>query len=338
MIVVTPPSIVPTHLDAGSPARVVYGITSHVNPGQVLRLVRTIRASSPGAFILVHHDWNVSPLDTDAVRAVGECHVIRGATRVDWGRFNMLYPTMRSLEWLVDHRDFDWFVLLSGQDYPVQPLAGIERSLASTPYDGFVESTVVERASWLVGPSRYLYQYYELPKFRGWQRLRHFIDCHAQSMRARGRTPRILIPGRKDPGFHIGIRPLDSPFGGDFRCYVGSAWWTINRRCVDYLVRTWRRRLDLHRHYIRTLFAATESYPQTVLRNNRQLNLRNDDVRYVGWNDHRETGHPDVLGAKDFEAITTSGDHFARKFDDREDGRILDMLDEHIGVRSSAAR
>jgi hypothetical protein len=37
-----------------------------------------------------------------------------------------------------------------------------------------------------------------------------------------------------------------------------------------------------------------------------------------------------------FDAITASGDHFARKFDANADARILDMLDEHIGVARTA--
>jgi hypothetical protein len=47
----------------GTRPRVVYCVVSHANPPQILRLVRTIRASSPESFILVHHDYNNAYLD-----------------------------------------------------------------------------------------------------------------------------------------------------------------------------------------------------------------------------------------------------------------------------------
>ena len=336
MTALTPPPTAPA--DRPAP-RVVYCVTSHVNPGQVLRLLRAIRAGSPRSFILVHHDASASTLGAGDVAAVGNSHLINRASHVEWGQFNQLYPSMHSLAWAVENVAFDWFVLLSGQDYPAQPLARTEQFLADTRYDGFIEGTVVEDASWHVGPSRYLYHYYEVPKVKGWRRLQKLIDRRARAARQRGRLPRVVTGHRpNDPRFRVGIRPLRSPFGGDYRCYVGSAWWTINRRCAERLVHAWRHDAVLRRHYRRTLFAATESYPQTILHNDRDLRLQNNDLRYVAWNDHRSSGHPDVLGADDFDAIAASGDHFARKFDDRVDGRILDLLDEHIAANARAAR
>jgi hypothetical protein len=181
-----------------------------------------------------------------------------------------------------------------------------------------------------------MYQYFELPKFPGWGRVKRWVTIHANAMRARGREPRVLVPRRKDPRFLIGARSAFGPFNHDYRCYTGSAWWTINPRCAAAFLHAWERRPDLRRHYERTLICVNESYPHTVWRNDPTLKLFNDDKTYVSWKDHPTTGRPDILRAKDFDAITASGDHFARKFDANADARILDMLDEHIGVARTA--
>jgi hypothetical protein len=160
------------------------------------------------------------------------------------------------------------------------------------------------------------------------------VRQRSDAARARGGLPRILVPQRDDARFLLGVRPLRDPFRGEFRCYAGSAWWTINRKCAEHLLRFTRERPALERYYGRTLFAVNESYPQTVLGNDPALCLHcTDDKRFVAWNDHPETGHPDVLTTRHFDAIISSGDHFARKFDERVDARVLDMLDEHAGLR-----
>jgi hypothetical protein len=116
-------------------------------------------------------------------------------TRLEWGRFNQQLPVYRALKWLQENHDYDWFVLISGQDYPIQPLAKVEAFLGASPYDGFVESRSMRESSWLIGSHRYMYQYFELPKFPGWGRVKRWVTIHANAMRARGREPRVLVPG-----------------------------------------------------------------------------------------------------------------------------------------------
>lgn len=318
-------------------ARVVYLIASHVHPPQVARLARACLSGSSRSRVLISHDYNCSNLDADAVRAIDpdRIDVFRGRTKIDWGRFNQQMPVIHSLEWLLKHHEFDWVVSLSGQDYPVQPLARIERFLTDTPYDGFLDAKPVDACSWLDGAQRYYYQYYAPPKFRGWSKLRDLIRARAERTRAAGGEPRLLIPQFLDDGkFRVGYRPVQSPFRDGYKCYFGSCWWTLNRKSIEHMMRVYRERPEIERWYGRVLFAVNESYFQTLLLNNPDLNLVTDDEkRYVGWQDHHHTGHPDVLGSKDIPALIASGDHFARKLDERKNPAALDMLDEHIGLR-----
>jgi hypothetical protein len=141
------------------------------------------------------------------------------------------------------------------------------------------------------------------------------------------------------PGFHLGLRAFHGPFRDGFECYKGSSWWTLNRRSVEHMVRYADSHPELIKHYRRVQFAPNESFYPTILRNNPELNLiTNDHKRYIRWS-HPETGHPDLLTSDDLPAILASGKDFARKIDSRKDPRILDLLDEHLGVvaRTAAA-
>jgi hypothetical protein len=320
-------------------ARVVYFIASHVNPDQVLRLARAcLRGGSPGSRVLIHHDYNVSHLDRAAVERLGNVDLLEQSTRIVRGFFSMCRMVESSMRWLLDHRDFDWVVYLSGQDYPLQPPAEIESFLAATPYDGFLDALPVEQRDWVIGPQRYLYQYYRVPAFAG-EAVRRAIAPRQRAARAAGRMPRLLIPQEpKHRGPRVGVRPFFGPFRDGFRCYMGSCWWTLNRRCVRQMIRDFDARPDLVRYYQRIQFAPNESFYLTLLCNRPELNLlTTDNKRFLRWTTP-ETSHPDTLVTDDFHALVSSGHHFGRKFDQAKDGRILDLLDAHMAEQAPATR
>ena len=320
---------------AASSARVVYFIASHVNPEQIVRLVRACRSGSERSRVVIHHDYRVSNLEPSMLAGIENVDLLQEQVPIEWGYFTMCQMVLQSMQWLLDHREFDWVVYLTGQDYPLQPVAEIERFLSSTPFEGFIEVKPVEEVPWVIGAQRYLYNYYTLPKFKGWGLVHGPLRRCTQAAIQAGRLPRLLVPQQRaapPDQFKIGWRPLLGPFGRDFRCYKGSCWWTLNRRCIEYMIRYARQNAKLRRHYQRILFAPNESFFISILKNNPQLNLVTDDnKRYITWS-QTETGHPDILRAHDFDTLISSGKHFARKFDQRKDPRILDLLDQHIGI------
>ena len=313
-------------------ARVSYFIASHVNPEQILRLVRACRSGSPESHVLLHHDYNVSDLDPAAVARIGNVDLLRAEGAVGWGAFSMCVMVLRCMRWLLANRDFDWVVYLSGQDYPVKPLAQSERELTDSAYDGYLWTQPIEDVEWEVGAMRYLYQYYDVPRFPGWRRARGRLKSVGARRVARGGLPRVW-PAPVDEPFRVGFRPLGGgPFRGGFRCYKGSSWWTLSRRSVEHMVRFADANPKLARYYRRILFAPNESYFQTILRNDPALNLVTyDHLRYIRWT-RPETGHPDVLTSDDVDVMLASNKTFARKIDARKDPRVLDILDERLGI------
>ncbi|HEV2296309.1 MAG TPA: beta-1,6-N-acetylglucosaminyltransferase [Tepidisphaeraceae bacterium] len=313
-------------------AKVAYFIASHVNPQQVARLVRACRSSgNPNARVLVHHDYKVSNLDAASIERLGNVDVLPDAAKVEWGRFTQCLMIRRSMQWLLDNRDVDWVVYLSGQDYPIKPLAQIERDLAAAEYDGFLDARPAEQCSWPNGYGRYHYRYFTVPKFPGLHPVRRYLRKRTKAQVASGNLlPRVIVPPLKHGATKIGIRPLRSPFANGFDCYYGSSWWTLNRRAIQSMCRTMDARPDLVAHYRRILWAPNESFFLTLLLNDRSLKLcSTDNKRLISWT-HPETGHPDTLTAADWNKIVSSDAHFARKVDDRVDPALPDMLDRHI--------
>lgn len=315
------------------PARVVYFIASHVNPDQIVRLVRACLSGSPNARVLLHHDHRVSTLDRKRLEGFGQIDYLEPDVNEKlWGAFGMCRMVSRCLNWLCDNREFDWVVYLSGQDYPTQPIKQIEDFLTHTPHGGFIDAMPIEQRSWIIGQQRYAYQYYKLPQFKGWERLRRRMKRRSDAAVMRGDVPRILIPQEPERGFRVGWKPIVTPFRNGYTCWMGSSWWTLHRRSIEYMLDVAERRPELTKYFERVQFAPNEAFFLTLLANNPDLNLvTNDNKRSVVWT-HAKTGHPDTMLVEDFDRLITCGNHFGRKFDSRVDGKVLDMIDERLGL------
>lgn len=313
-------------------ARVAYFVASHVHPPQVIRMIRALRSGNPDSCVVVHHDYKVSNLDPQAVTPLGNVHFIE-TQPVKWGGFSQCKLVMHGVDWMLKNVDFDWAVFLSGQDYPIKPLADIEAELGASACDAYLEAVPVEQVEWSVGSERYHYRYYNGWKFPGWGPVRSWLKNRGEAELSRGRLPRLFIPRGPRTDFKFGLRlPGMTPFNDSFRCYKGTSWWTLSRRAMQYLHDFAAAHPKLEAHYRRSMFAATESFFVTILMNNPSLKIvANDNKRMISWS-HALSGHPDVLRSTDFDRIIASTAHFARKVDGRVDPHLLDLLDQHIGV------
>jgi hypothetical protein len=325
----------------GMTTRVVYLVTSHRNPDQVARLVKTLRRGSPRSPIVIHHDASTSKLPPPLLEDLNDVHLLPFSVSVEWGDFSIVEMNLRSFEWILEHLDFDWMVLLSGQDYPIKPLPDIERFLESCGWQGLLEAPqlvqnrVIRQSKGSIQYAavfRYFYRYWKLPKARLYgrlpapvrRRLRRIVDWA---------LPRIqnlvfLHPLPQGLDRRLGIRRLRTPFGSAFRCYKSSAWLTLSRRSIDLLVRTAQDKPHLVRYYKRAVIA-DESFFQTILLNQPGWTLGKDNKVFYKWTT-MGSGSPDVLTVADLEDILASGKHFARKFDIGVDASVLDKLDERL--------
>lgn len=303
--------------------KICYLIQTHRCQEQIYRLVHTINRLSSDSYIVVSHDFTACNLDSEALNQLPNVHVISG--KGGRGTFDIVQGYLDAVEWLgTNDFHFDWLINLSGQDYPVQPLHKVEKLLEKTSCDGFLEYFKVfsEESHWSgrEGHSRYFYKYHKFSSSLSEQLIKLFNPIKAVNY--------------IQPFFRINLSysmlgtRINPPFTENFDCYGGSFFCTLSRKCVDYLYDFYLKHPEIVEYY-KGVCVSDESFIQTVLANNRSLNLQNDCKRYFDFSRTRD-GRPHTLTIDDYSSITQNNYHFARKFDITVDKEILDCLDNKI--------
>jgi hypothetical protein len=312
--------------------RIAYLIIAHDLPEQVVRLAAILTEGSPSSRVFVHYDAKAAPSEPDRLRALERVALVPDPVAVEWGDFSQVEATLRSLAFIRRTMDFDWFILISGRDFPIKPIAELERFLEATEYEGFVEGAIMEECQ---RPShvyaRYYYRYWTLPRFPYAYRLPAWL-LRGWRQRLAGLSEKKLwinymwmprgLPGR------IGIHTYRHPYRKKLRCYMGSQWLNLSRRAVDYLLTFLERNPDVLEHYRHSIIP-DEGLVQSILCSAENLRISPRNLRFILFEDD-DAPHPVTLTCEHWEQIIASDGYFARKFDGRVDGAILDRLERHI--------
>lgn len=275
------------------PGPVVVAVLSHKDPPLLQRLVGSV-LDGERSVALVHHDPRGEPhglVESDRLRLVPDPQPCA------WGRMNFAVAMVRVVECALDAvPDLSWVLLVSGQDYPAQPMRVTEAELAHEDSDAL---------------------------------MRHFQvtddpddDVHPWQARCRQRyLHRLRLPGnrRSVPW------PRHHPFRDGIGLFVGDTWPNLGARAARHLIEQ-NERLPQVRRYLSRCASPDEALLPTLLLNDADdLLVRNERRRMIKWPPH--AAHPKTLDETDADEVLESGDFFARKVDSRQSAVLLDRLD-----------
>lgn len=294
-----------------------------INPRSPLeqseRLIRTLNRMFDHPPIACHHDFGQNP------RFIENCpsnvKLVSPHVATKWGDFSCVEATVKAMRLLYADGDGpEWFVYLSGADYPIKPARQILAELKASQFDGHIEHKLVSEGDLRYPPD---------PDYpRGWKWETWLKQCRRRycsiKFDVRG-INRYFRPSTRT--FWLGHPVLTRghhPFTREFKCYAGEVWFTGNHRCARRILDFDDHDLQVAAHYRKTL-VPEESYLQTVLGNAPDLKLSQNYLRYVDWT--RGGNNPKILTMEDLPSMLDSPAHFARKFDETVDASVLDELD-----------
>lgn len=292
-------------------------ILAHKNARQVERLFRAIYR--PEDVIVLHFDRRAAPalhrLGRELARTHANVHVLPSRS-ILWGGYQMAAAQIAGMEVALRASD-NWhhFINLTGQDFPIKPIADLDAHLAARPDTNYVSwFDPVFNPLWSNARERLSRYYLE------WPWLERLLRVPGLGRRLRklfgwqNRLPHIPRYERTWPDFHY---------------YGGANHVILSRAGCDYFVsdpdaRRITRWLAHSAH-------ANEIVFQTVLLNSPLAStIVNGHLREIDFPPH--TPHPRTLRLADFDRLLASPNFFARKFDESVDSAILDRLGEHLGL------
>jgi hypothetical protein len=264
--------------------------------------------------IVCHHDFSKSDLPIDTLAR--NVSLVHPHLQTGWSKFSVVEAMLLALQLMYETPTSpDWFILLSGADYPIKPATQILQDLASSSYDVHIHHEQINYNAYERDWQKSCYERYCIVKFQV-----PFLNrkLHLTKRQVNLRHPLLTAPFL--------------PFSKNLRCFAGEHWFCANRKAAKYLIEFHRERPALASHYRRLdsyTIVPEESYYHTIFCNAPHLKVSENNWRYIDWS--TKNAHPKTLLFEDLPKIHASSAHFARKFDIDKDVRILNQLDAIVG-------
>lgn len=279
---------------------IAYLVLVHRFPEQFKRLFKTIH--DPANFYLIHVDKNSGPeLEADIrsfLAAYPNSEVLESKAAL-WGGYSLVDAELRGMARLLEMgQDWEVFINLSGQDFPLKTQKYIKTFLAQRRGKEFIKASDQQqvRPDTMPRVQKYVFE-------------------------LRDRMVRTVL-SRK---FLEGATP-----------YIGNQWMMVSRRFCQFVCHD--ARADRYKAFYRNTFIADEGFFQTVMMNTAEHgDVIQDDMRMIDWIPDGDIKlRPRTYTSEDAAALIASPNLFARKFDVEVDAGIFDILESHLAAQDIA--
>ena len=279
-------------------------IIAHKNPSQLERLIKKLK--HPRFDFYIHIDKKVDISTFEYLGEIDGVYFIQNRLKCNWGGFSTLEAMVSSLSEAVNNEiNYDFYNLLSAQDYPIKKNEEIFEFFNRNADKSFVYYEDINAVQWWAGAVDRFQKY-------------HLTDFNFLGKSFVERMMNFVLPKRNFPA--------------DWTLYGGSkaSWWSLNNESASYLTNFFATQLDIKR-FLRFCWGTDEFVIPTILMNSPlRDNIKNNNFRFIIFPEGR--ANPKILDVDDFQDLITSGMLFARKFDADIDYEILDKIDKHTDV------
>lgn len=278
--------------------RLAHLILAHKAPAQLARLVQAL--AHPQADIYIHLDRKTNYQNFAHLAALPNVQFTQVRLDVKWGGYSLTLASIEGMrEILRTGLPYDFINLLSGEDYPIKPVAAIHAFLEQRRGHSFLEYEAQGSAWWQANASHFNQYHFTELAFRGRYALQRLVNA--------------LLPRRQ--------APLPMLYGGNM-----GGWYTLSGECAAYVVAFLDARPKLQR-FFRFTWGSDEFVVQSIVLNSPLApTVINNNVRFIDWSGG---GHsPKTLTLADLPALQASPRFYARKFDADREAAVLDCLDQ----------
>ena len=297
--------------------QIAYFVLAHRFPEQFKRLFKAIY--HPENYYLIHLDKKTSLEIYDDIQGFLADFLnayLLESENVVWGGYSIVQAELSGIKYLLDiNAEWDFFINLSGQDFPLKSQDFIRDFLGKNKENNFIKiaNQATDRPETMNRVENY------------------FVET--------------------DTGFS-GV-PYKRAYLKDVISYIGGQWMILTRECCEFICNSSEVK-KFEDYYLHTLIP-DESFFQTVMMNTSfNGKIINDDKRAIIWIPDIDTRlrlktftesdtksliasgkiklRPKIFTKDDIDFLLSGDNLFARKFDDNIDANILDIIEKNFDL------
>lgn len=280
---------------------IAYLILVHRYPNQFKRLFKAIY--HPENYYLIHVDKRsglaLKKQIQEYLSDFPNASMLKSGNTL-WGGYSLIDAELRGIKQLLKMGlKWEFFINLSGQDFPLKSQAHIKNFLKRNIGKDFIK---------VVNQTKF--------RFDTLYRIENYVEELGDSIR---RTP------------------LKRPYLSDVTPFIGNQWMILSRKFCEFV--SYNPEAERFKNFYRNTFIPDEGFFQTVIMNTSYKGIIvNDDKRTIDWVPSGTIKlRPRDFTSKDAGFLLASQGLFARKFDECVDEEILSVLESNLSNHSYAS-
>jgi hypothetical protein len=317
-------------------------LLAHQNQKQLKRLLLRLIHENIDVFIHLDKKWAIADNDKTELLKASSTKVFLCENRIsgklfEWSLVEATLELIKKAKQVEEEKKitYNYYALLSGQDYPIKPLDYILQLLHESYPKPFIDCTPYH-------PSNFLKKRFKSFPLEN-KILIYFLknykpDTLSKLMNRIQKAPfyalfyflKLLV---QTP--HAKLQKLN------IKLYGGSQWWILPDITINEIYKRYFINKDQIINIISKSFGPDETFFQIMTMQSKiapfvEINdfndIRQNCLTYAYFRDEGKpfTGHPYILRTENFDMLSKLPHIFARKFDDRIDSDILDLIDDNI--------
>jgi hypothetical protein len=315
--------------------KIAYLVLAHNQPDQFKRLIARLTTEDAHFFVHIDKKVDISQFVFETQR--DNVHFLEDRTWINHSGFSGAWAAVKLMATafyfgVQSGVKFDYFITMSGQDYPIKTNAEITAFLEARRGENCMNFyPLVEGAAQIENIQRRYY--WDTIGNTGWP------SWIQRCLRGAATVVEAMLPERV---FVEGLVP-----------YRGSAWMCLNWDTVQYVCQfMYTPKGRQLRRFFKHVKAADEMFVHTIVMNSRfaaqcrffardiNKGLKNENkayCHYVDWSPERDD--PAILNIFDFMRLMNSEFLFARKFETVRSAELLALIDSILlNWHASASR
>lgn len=229
-------------------------------------------------------------------------YFVNNRVKVNWGGFSIVEATMRLLAMALNNKNYDRYVLLTGQDYPIKNSEYIHEFFESDLDSNYLFCNLINASE---------------RRMVNYKQCRDLIILSKLVDKAIHFTPWL-------PFIHRKITYMLE--GNEYKIYGITPKWAITAECAKYIYHFYQNNKGFN-NWFKMSHAPDDFYVSTIVMNSRFNTKVNNtiDLFYVKWLPNNQGAK--VLDEYDFEELKNSNALFAKKFTSTKSCKLIRMID-----------